>query len=275
VIGMHFFSPAHIMRLIEIVRGRASSPCAIATALAMARRLDKVGVIVGNAFGFVGNRMLYAYGREKEMMLLEGASPDQIDAALESFGMAMGPNAVGDLAGLDVGAAARRQWSERPQDPRFFRISDMLVERGRLGHKTGRGFYCYDKPGAPRRRDPELDELIRGEARRLGVDRRDVPPEEIIERCILALVCEGARLLEAGIASSAEDIDVIWCNGYGFPRLRGGPMFYAEQLGLDRVLARVRDYEHRLGSRYWQPPDLLQELAQRGLHFRDVPRREG
>ena len=264
VVGMHFFSPANVMRLLEIVRGRATGEDVVATALDVARRIGKVGVVVGNCFGFVGNRMLYAYGREKELMLLEGASPERIDRALERFGMAMGPNAVGDLAGLDVGYQVRREWRERPDDPRFYRVSDLLVEQGRLGQKSGCGFYRYEgnaRRGVP---DPEVPRLIRAEAARLGVAEREIGDEEIVERCTLALINEGARILEERIALRGGDIDVIWCNGYGFPRYRGGPMFYADTIGLGRVLERMAFYGARLGVRYWQPAGLLERLARSG-----------
>jgi 3-hydroxyacyl-CoA dehydrogenase len=261
VIGMHFFSPAHIMRLVEIVKGGATSPQALATTQALTRRIGKIGVTVGNCFGFVGNRMLYAYGREKELLLLEGATPEQVDGVLQDFGMAMGPNAVGDLAGLDIGFQARRAWSGCPDDPHFYRVSDALAELGRFGQKSGRGFYRYDGPGGQRVSDPEVHALIRAEAGRLGVKQRRVPDEEIVDRCILALVNEGARILEEGIAGSPSDIDVIWCNGYGFPRHRGGPMFHADTIGLTTVLESIRNIAKRAGERYWQPAPLIAALA--------------
>jgi len=261
VVGMHFFSPAHVMRLVEIVRGRATSRATLATAFAVAKRIGKIGVAVGNCFGFVGNRMLYAYGREKELMLLEGATPEQIDHALQDFGMAMGPNAVGDLAGLDIGFQVRRGWAGRPDDPRFYRVSDLLAELGHFGQKSGRGFYRYDGPGAERTPDPEVLELIRAEAARLGVPQREIDAGEIVGRCILALINEGAAILEEGIAASPSDIDVIWCNGYGFPRHRGGPMFHADTLGLRRVLDEIRRYANEHGERYWKPAPLIVSLA--------------
>jgi len=269
VIGMHFFSPAHVMRLLEVVRGRATSESVVATALDVGRRMGKVGVVVGNCFGFVGNRMLYAYGREKELMLLEGAAPEQVDRALESFGMAMGPNAVGDLAGLDVGYQVRREWRDRPDDPRFYRVSDLLVESGRLGQKAGRGFYRYDGKSRRGMPDPEVGKLIRAEAARLGVASRDIADEEIVERCTLALINEGARILEEGIAARSADIDVIWCNGYGFPRHRGGPMFHADTIGLSRVCERIGHYAETCGPRYWALAPLLGELAAAGKGFSD------
>ncbi|HWS62023.1 MAG TPA: FAD-dependent oxidoreductase [Steroidobacteraceae bacterium] len=269
VLGMHFFSPAHVMRLVEVVRGRATSDIALATALRVAKRAGKIGVAVGNCFGFVGNRMLYAYGREKELMLLEGATPAQIDGALEAFGMAMGPNAVGDLAGLDIGVAARRAWRDRPDDPRFYRISDVLAEHGWLGQKTGRGFYLYDPGNRQRQESPEVLAVISAEAARLGVAPREVSREEIVERCIYALINEGARILEEGIASRASDIDVIWCNGYGFPRARGGPMHYADSVGLGHVLAVVRRLRREHGDRYWTAAPLLERLERDGRQLAD------
>jgi 3-hydroxyacyl-CoA dehydrogenase len=267
VVGMHFFSPANIMRLVEIVRGRESSDAALATAAAVTKRIGKLGVVVGNCFGFVGNRMLYAYGREKELMLLEGATPEQIDRALQEFGMAMGPNAVGDLAGLDIGASVRREWQGKPDDPRFYRISDLLAERGRHGQKTGAGFYRYEGPDRKRTNDPEVLELIKAEAERLGVTRRALDDREIVERCMYALINEGAQILDEGIARNAADIDVIWCNGYGYPRTRGGPMFFADTLGLPQVLDGIRRYEREQGSRYWTAAKRLVDLARDNRRF--------
>jgi 3-hydroxyacyl-CoA dehydrogenase len=267
VLGMHFFSPAHVMRLVEIVRGRDSSRAALATAFAMTKRIGKIGVTVGNCFGFVGNRMLYAYGREKELMLLEGATPMQIDKALQDFGMAMGPNAVGDLAGLDIGWQVRREWAGRPDDPRFYRVSDRLAELGRFGQKTGRGFYRYDGADGERQPDPEVLELIREEAERLSIPRRAVDDGEIVGRCIHALINEGAAILEEGIAASPADIDVIWCNGYGFPRHRGGPMFHADTIGLGTVMEAIGRYAREHGERYWKASPLLARLAAENTSF--------
>ncbi len=272
VVGMHFFSPANIMRLVEIVRGRASTPAVMATALAVARRMGKLGIVVGNGFGFVGNRMLYAYGRENQLMLLEGATPAAIDAALKSFGMAMGPNAVGDLAGLDIGYRVRRERKDRPTDPRYYRVADLLVEAGRLGQKNGRGAYRYEPGSREPLPDPAVEALILAEAARLGIVRREVAAEEIVARCTFALINEGARLLEEGIALSAADVDAIWCNGYGFPRLRGGPMFYAGSIGLAAVLAGIEGFRRTHGPD-WTPAGLLAELAAGGLSFEDWDRR--
>ncbi len=267
VVGMHFFSPAHIMRLVEIVRGRDTSPDVIATARSVARRMGKLPIVVGNCFGFVGNRMLYAYGRENQLLLLSGASPAQVDAALESFGMAMGPNAVGDLAGLDVGYRVRRERKDLPDDPRYYRVADLLVEAGRLGQKSGRGAYRYPEGARRRVADPEVEAMIAAEAVRLGIERRAVGDEEICRRCLFALINEGARVLGEGIAAAPGDIDAIWCNGYGFPRFRGGPMFYADTLGLGAVLDGVHRFAESLGATYWTPAPLLEELGRNGGTF--------
>lgn len=268
VVGMHFFSPANVMRLVEIVKGGATSPEVLATALAVGRRMGKLGILVGNCFGFVGNRMLYCYGRENQLLMLEGASPWQVDSALERFGMAMGPNAVGDLAGLDVGYRVRRERKDLPNDPRYYRVADMLVEAGRLGQKSGRGAFIYPDGARKPVRDPEVETLIASEAARLGIVRRDIPDEEIVERCLFALINEGAQILSEGIAESPADVDAIWCNGYGFPRHRGGPMHHADAMGLDVVLSGVRRFALTHGSTYWTPAPLLCELAERGDTFK-------
>jgi 3-hydroxyacyl-CoA dehydrogenase len=267
VVGMHFFSPANVMRLVEVVHGRDSSRESLATAHAVSKRIGKIAIPVGNAFGFVGNRMLYAYGREKELAMLEGARPEAVDRAMQDFGMAMGPNAVGDLAGLDIGWQVRKEWQDKPDDPRFYRVSDRLAELGRFGQKTGRGFYRYDGPGGERAPDPEVVDLIRAEAERLGIPQRTVEAGEIVNRCVLALVNEGARILDEGIAETPADIDAIWCNGYGFPRHRGGPMFHADSLGLPAVLRSIRALSASHGARYWEPAGLLARLAGEGTTF--------
>jgi 3-hydroxyacyl-CoA dehydrogenase len=270
VIGLHFFSPAHIMRLLEIVRGEMTGDDVIATSLALAKRMRKIGVVVGNCPGFVGNRMLYGYGRESQLLMLEGAAPEYIDKVLYDWGMAMGPNAVGDLAGLDIGYKGRKERPDIPDDPRYYRVADVLVEMGRYGQKTGRGNYLYEAGSRKPIPDPEVTAIIKAEAEKLGVEQRDIDADEIIDRCIYALVTEGARILEDGIASRSADIDVVWMNGYGFPRHRGGPMHYADSIGLDKVLARIREFENRFGSMYWEPPKLLTELAESNRSFSDL-----
>jgi 3-hydroxyacyl-CoA dehydrogenase len=275
VIGLHFFSPAHIMRLLEIVRGKNTANEVIATSMAFATRLRKIGVVVGNCFGFVGNRMLYSYGRENQLLLLEGAAPEFIDATLSEWGMAMGPNAVGDLAGLDVGYKVRQERKDLPQDPRFYRVADMLAEMGRFGRKTGKGMYLYGEGSAMPQSDPEVQELINTEATRLGIERRDIGPEEIVDRCILGLITEGARILEEGIAQRPSDIDVVWTSGYGFPRHRGGPMHYADTVGLAAIYEKVCEFRDRFGDQYWQPPALLEALAGEGGSFAELNKRGG
>jgi 3-hydroxyacyl-CoA dehydrogenase len=267
VVGMHFFSPANIMRLVEIVRGAASAPEVIATAASVTRRMGKLGIVVGNCFGFVGNRMLYGYGRENQFLMLEGAAPAQIDAALEAFGMAMGPNAVGDLAGLDVGYRVRRERTDRPSDPRYYRVADLLVEAGRLGQKSARGAFTYAHGSRRPTRDAEVESMIAAEAKRLGVERRAIADQEIRERCLYALINEGAKLLAEGIAASPGDIDAIWCNGYGFPRFRGGPMFYADTVGCAAVLQGIGKLAETHGREYWTPARLLEEIAAAGETF--------
>ena len=269
VIGLHFFSPAHIMRLLEIVRGAATSAKVIATSLALAKRLRKIGVIVGNCFGFVGNRMLYSYGRENQLLLLEGAAPEQIDQAMFDWGMAMGPNAVGDLAGLDVGYKVRQERTDLPDDPRFYRTADLLVEQGRFGQKTGKGMYLYSDGSRNPTPDPEVQTLINNESEKLGITRRDIEPQEIIERCLYGLISEGARILEDDIAARSSDIDVIWTNGYGFPRHRGGPMHFADTVGLASVYEKVCEFRDRFGAEFWEPPGLLKKLAGKDQRFSD------
>jgi 3-hydroxyacyl-CoA dehydrogenase len=270
VIGLHFFSPAHVMRLLEIVRGARTSPEVVATALAVGKKLGKVGVVVGNCFGFVGNRMLYSYGRENQLLLLEGAPPEFIDKVLTDWGMAMGPNAVGDLAGLDVGYKVRQERTDLPDDPRFYRVADMLAELGRFGQKTGKGMYRYEEGSRDPLPDPEVQDLIRNEARRLGVPQREIGETEIVERCIYGLITEAARILEDGIAHRASDIDVVWINGYGFPRYRGGPLKFADTVGPGEVYGTVCEFEKRFGPEYWKPPELLRKLAEEDGRFAEI-----
>ena len=270
VIGMHFFSPANVMRLLENVRGEKSAPGTIATAMAVGKRIGKVPVLVGVCDGFVGNRMLAHYGRQAHDMIIEGALPQQVDGALYEFGLAMGPFAMGDLAGLDVGWRIRkRRMAElglnRSDDP----VGDALCEKGRYGQKTGAGWYRYDKGSRAPRPDPEVEAMIVAESERRGVARREIGAEEIVERCMYQLVNEGAEILEEGIALRAGDIDAIYANGYGFPRWRGGPMFYADTVGLRTVYDAVSRYYDALGEA-WRPAPLLERLARAGETFNDV-----
>ncbi len=264
VIGLHFFSPANVMRLLEIVRGKATAKDVIASSLALARAIRKVGVVVGNCDGFVGNRMLHAYTREAGFLLEEGATPEQIDKVIYDFGLPMGPFAMGDLAGLDVGWRIRKgKETTRPKHLRYSPIADRICEMGRFGQKTGAGYYRY-KPGdrtpIP---DPEIIKLIEAVAKEQGIQRREISNEEILTRCMYALVNVGAQILEEGIALRAGDIDIVYINGYGFPAYRGGPMFWAEQIGLDKVHAKIEEYHRRHGI-FWEPAPLLTRLAKAG-----------
>ncbi|NIB43644.1 3-hydroxyacyl-CoA dehydrogenase [Pseudomaricurvus alkylphenolicus] len=230
VLGMHFFSPANVMKLLEIVRGEHSADDVIQTAMKLAKTIGKVPVLSGNCYGFIGNRMLKPYGSEAQLCLLEGATPAQLDAAMQNFGMAMGPLAVGDLAGLDIGYKAREALTEEQKgDPKTFCIPDALVEMGRLGQKSGAGYYRYDPETRARQPDPEVDELIAAKAAEFGIERRELSDDEIVERLTSALAREGEKILEEGIAQRRSDIDVVYAFGYGFPVYRGGPMFYAQQ----------------------------------------------
>lgn len=264
VIGMHYFSPANVMKLLEVVRGRETAPDVVATVMDLARKLGKIPALVGVCYGFVGNRMLSAYGREAQLLLLEGATPQQVDAAMEAFGMAMGPCAVSDLAGLDIGFSARKARKDRPSDPRWFRVGDLLAEQGRFGQKSGAGFYRYEKGARGRIVDPEVETMIRAEALRLGIAERVIDEATIVDRLLFALVNEGYRVLEEGIAQRASDIDLIYVNGYGFPATRGGPMFHARTVGLPQVLERIQAFALEEPV-YWEPaPWLLRAVAEAG-----------
>jgi 3-hydroxyacyl-CoA dehydrogenase len=269
VLGHHFFSPAQVMRLLEIVRGRDTSAETVARSLQLAKQLGKVGVVVGNCFGFVANRMLAYYMREAYLLLEEGASAAQIDEALTDFGMPMGPFAMQDLAGIDVGARVRQYLKSmgktRAQGPQS-EVVDRLYELGRYGQKTGAGWYRYEQGSRTPIPDPLIDDLAAAEARKRGVSRRVIAAAEIVARVTTALANEGARVLEEGYAMRPGDIDVIYVHGYGFPRYRGGPMFYADTLGLPAVLGRVEEYRARLGD-HWTPAPLLEKLVGEGRGF--------
>jgi 3-hydroxyacyl-CoA dehydrogenase len=270
VLGHHYFSPANVMKLLEIVRGRETSKEVIATSLKLAKKLGKVGVVVGNCFGFVANRMLAYYMREAYLLLEEGASVPQIDKVLTDFGLPVGPYGMQDIAGIDVGARIRqylksigKSRAEGPQSE----IPDRLFEMGRYGQKTGAGWYKYDAPGSRNRTpDPLIDQMAEEEAKKRGITRRPVADEEIVARIMTALANEGARVLEDGYATRAGDIDIVYVYGFGFPRHRGGPMFYADTVGLATVLGRVKEYRARFGD-YWEPAPLLEKLAAEGRGF--------
>jgi 3-hydroxyacyl-CoA dehydrogenase len=261
VVGTHFFSPANIMRLLEIVRGAASAPDAVVTALALARRLGKVPAVVGVCYGFVGNRMLARRSAEAERLLLEGALPQEVEAALVEFGLPMGPFAMMDLAGLDVGWLIRKSRGEHAA------IEDGLCEAGHFGQKTGKGYFRYEPGSRAPMPDPEVERIIYDTSSRLGIARRTIEPEEIVERTIFPMINEGARILEEGIAARPGDIDVIWVYGYGWPVWRGGPMYYADRLGFAHVRDRLAFYAERSGDETLRPAPLLQRLAAEGRGF--------
>jgi 3-hydroxyacyl-CoA dehydrogenase len=268
VLGLHFFVPAHASRLLEIVRTSDTSPDSLSAAFRVAKLLKKIAVISRDAFGFIGNRMMLdGYWREAEQLLLEGATPAQVDNALENFGFAMGPQRVSDLGGNDVGTKARFQLFKRESRPDpYFVIADRLTEMGRLGQKTGRGFYRYESGSREAVPDPEVISLIEKLASERGILRREIGDQEIVERCLLSLINVGAMVLEEGIAARAADIDVVWTSGYGFPRHLGGPMFHADTLGFPHVLERIRHY-HGTGGHYWRPAGLIERLAAAGSNF--------
>ncbi|MFC3077418.1 3-hydroxyacyl-CoA dehydrogenase NAD-binding domain-containing protein [Phenylobacterium terrae] len=276
VVGLHFFSPAHVMRLLEIVRGEQTSSQTLVTSLEVARKLKKTGVVSGDAFGFIGNKMMQdGYFREAEQLLLEGASPEQIDAVMERFGFAMGPNKVNDMAGIDVGTKVREELYKRESRPDpYFVVSDALTAQGKLGQKTGEGVYLYKAGDRTAYPNPATTALIRELAQARQIPQRTIDDAEIEERCILPLINVGAQLLDDGIAYRAKDIDVVWTSGYGFPRHLGGPMFYADTLGLKHVLERVAHYHETLGH-YWTPAPLLVRLAGEGGTFTQFDQHRG
>ena len=266
VIGLHFFSPANVMRLVEIVRGKATSKEVVATALALAKKLGKVGVVVGNCWGFVGNRMMLPYMREAQFLVEEGATPEQVDRALTNFGMAMGIFAVDDMGGIDVQWRVRqeRKHLEKP-GLRAPLMLEKLFHAGRLGQKTGAGWYRYDQ-NRKAIADPEVHALIEKTAAEAGIPRRRLSDDEIIERCIYIMINEGAKILEEGYALRAADIDVIYLTGYGFPGYRGGPMWYADTVGLKKVRDRIAELHAQHGE-FWEPAPLLNRLADSGTTF--------
>jgi 3-hydroxyacyl-CoA dehydrogenase len=266
VIGLHFFSPANVMRLVEIVRGKATSKEVVATALALAKKLNKVGVVVGNCRGFVGNRMMLPYMREAQFLVEEGATPEQVDRALTNFGMAMGIFAVDDMGGIDLAWRVRQEYKhlEKP-GVRMPIVLEKLFHLGRYGQKTGAGWYRYDENRKPIA-DPEVHALIEKTASEGGIPRRHISDEEIIERSIYIMINEGAKILEERYALRAADIDVIYLTGYGFPAYRGGPMWYADTVGLKQVRDRIREFHEKHGE-FWEPAPLLAKLADQGETF--------
>jgi 3-hydroxyacyl-CoA dehydrogenase len=269
VLGLHFFSPANIMRLLEIVRGARTAQDVLATAIALSKRIGKVGVVSGVCFGFIGNRMLEEYLEETQAMLLEGATPIEIDGALESWGMAMGPLAVMDLAGIDVGWRIRKEHPISPERCKLYRVTDAIAEQGRFGQKTGAGYYKYTGD-RKRELDPAIIDMFRAEAARQGIVRRkDIVADEIVERCLLRLINSGARVLDEGIAIRASDIDTVYLNGYGFPAWRGGPMWQADIMGLSNVAERINAYAAKHGAR-WTIAPLIERLASENGSFASI-----
>jgi 3-hydroxyacyl-CoA dehydrogenase len=269
VVGTHFFSPANVMRLLEIVRGKKTAKDVLATTIQLAKTIKKVAVVSGVCDGFIGNRMIHQYGRESQALVMEGASPQQVDKAIEKWGMAMGPFRMGDLAGLDVGWYIRkRHYAEHPEMPRAA-VADAICELGRFGQKTGKGWYAYKAGDRTAYPDPVVDQIVDDARKAAGIVPRKLGDEEIVERLVFALANEGARILEEGIALRASDIDMVYLNGYGFPLHRGGPMLYADTVGLYHVVRRCEQFAgNPLTDRaFWQPARLLAKLAAEGSSF--------
>ena len=268
VVGTHFFSPANIMRLLEIVRGEKTSKETLATIMKLGKIIKKAAVMSLNAPGFIGNRMLFGYTQQANMLLLEGALPNQVDTALESFGMNMGPFRMMDLVGLDLGWRARKL--AKLETPLTNKIADALCEQERFGQKNGKGFYNYSDGSRAPNPAPENEEIYIKVAEENGFTRRDISDEEIVDRCILGLVNEGAKILEEGVAQRSSDMDIVYINGYGFPIWRGGPMFYANSIGLDKVLEKINKFAEK-DQDFWKPADLLVALANNDGKFADAP----
>jgi len=270
VIGLHFFSPANVMPLLEVVRTDDSSPETIRSALDLARPLKKTPVLARVCYGFIGNRMMEGYAREAERLVLEGASPRQVDGALEAWGMSMGILAVFDMAGIDVSVNVHKAHADRyPPDASYYQADFALHAAGRLGQKTGGGYYRYLPGDRTRHDDPEAIAILRASAERLGIVQQVHGDQEILERCLLPIINEGLRVLEDGVALRASDIDVVWTSGYGFPRYRGGPMFYADTIGLKAVYDGIHHYREQFGPMHWQPAGLLERLVREGRTLAD------
>ncbi len=273
MIGMHFFSPANVMPLLEVVRTSKTGPEAIRTVMDLARPLRKTPVLARVCYGFIGNRMMEGYAREAEFMVLEGATPRQVDSALESWGMAMGILAVFDMAGIEVGVSVHKSNADKfPPDPAYYQADFAIYEAGRLGQKNGKGYYRYEKGDRTRYDDPEALEILRARAAKLGIQTRQHSEREILERCLYPLLNEGIRILEEGIAVRASDIDVVWAAGYGFPRYRGGPLFYADTIGLPTLLEGMLNYREIFGPMHWEPAPLLVQLAKEGISLAEWER---
>ncbi|HUQ29302.1 MAG TPA: 3-hydroxyacyl-CoA dehydrogenase NAD-binding domain-containing protein [Usitatibacter sp.] len=267
VLGMHFFSPANVMKLLEVVRAKATAKDVLATVMDVSKKIRKTAVVSGVCDGFIGNRMLKYYGRQANELVEEGASPQQVDRAMEKFGMAMGPFRVGDLAGNDIGWAIRKRLYAEDPTARKLPIADRLCEMGRFGQKTGSGWYRYEPGRRDAIPDPVVDEVIAKVRKEAGITTRKIGDDEIVERCVYALVNEGARILEEGIAARASDIDMVYLTGYGFPPFRGGPMKYADMVGLVAVERAMKRFHEQTGEEFWKPAPLLARLAAEGKTF--------
>ena len=270
VVGLHFFSPANVTRLLEIVRTDSTANDVVATAFAIAKKVKKIGVLSRVAYGFIGNRMMDPYAREAERLTLEGALPADIDAALEDFGMGMGILAVFDMSGVDVGVKARRANPDHvpADDPTFYRASQLLFDQNWLGQKNGKGYYRYEAGSRDRLKHDEALKILADEGKRLGIARSEpISRQEIVERCIFSMINEGAKILEEGVALRPADIDVVYTSGYAFPRRHGGPMFYADSIGLDTVLAGLKKYGKGRRAADFEPSALLKQLAEAGSTF--------
>jgi 3-hydroxyacyl-CoA dehydrogenase len=267
VIGLHFFSPANVMRLLEVVRGAATDKSTIATAMKLGKTLGKVAVLSGNAPGFIGNRMLAGYTRQAGEIILQGATPYQVDKVMQEFGMPMGPFQMNDLVGLDLGWRARKLSGMKPEDvPITARVADKLCDMERFGQKTNRGFYIYPEGSRAGQPDPEVVKIVEETSAELGIERREIGDEEVLKRCLYGLINEGARILEDGIAIRPCDIDIVYINGYGFPEVVGGPMFWADKQGLDNIYQDILKFQEEYGD-FWKPAPLLERLAKEGKTF--------
>jgi 3-hydroxyacyl-CoA dehydrogenase len=269
VVGLHFFSPANVMKLLEVVRGKQTAKDVLATVMQVAKKIKKTAVVSGVCDGFIGNRMIEHYGRMAGFLLEEGATPQQVDRALEKWGMAMGPFRMGDLAGNDIGWAIRkRRYVEKP-DVKYSKTADKLCEMGRYGQKTGAGWYRYEPGKRDAIPDPVVEQMIADHRKELGITPRKISDDEIVARCVYALVNEGARILEEGIAQRASDIDMVYLTGYGFPLHRGGPMLYADSVGLYNVARAMKRFGAMPGgdAKFWEPAPLLAKLAADGKTF--------
>jgi 3-hydroxyacyl-CoA dehydrogenase len=277
VLGMHFFSPANIMKLLEVVRAKKTKPDALATVIDLARKIGKSAVVSGVCDGFIGNRMINAYSQQALLMLEEGASVQQIDRAIEKFGFAMGPFRMSDLAGNDISWHIRKRHYQEKPAMRRMRIADRVCELGRFGQKSGLGWYRYEPGKRDALTDPQVDKIVDEERAALGIEPRKLPEAEIVDRLLFALANEGARILDEGIAERASDIDLVYLTGYGFPPQRGGPMFHASRTGLAQVVRRMKEFaaNPHADSSFWKPAPLLAKLAAAGKSFDPDPGARG